>query len=523
VELYNKTSSPVNLTNWSFTAGTTVKVFPNVTIQADSFLVLTSVAALPSFPSSVATVGFSSMALTNSGQSLTLKSPQGGIISQVSYTDLWYQDANKKNGGWSLEQIDPNNPCSGMSNWRASINPSGGTPGRLNSINASNPDNTPPQVVRVSVITTDTIQLYFNEPMDSATIMNIAIYSIDNSLGSPISLKPIAPDYKSVRLALQSALQTSIIYTITVNNAITDCAGNAVGLNNTARFALPEPALPNDIVINEILADPNTNGVDFVEIYNRSNKIIDLKTMTLSEYDTINNVQTNIKTITTDGYLIFPKDYLVLSTNGNAVKSQYNTSNPEGFLDLPSMITMNISDGTVCSSTSSDVIDLLKYNSSMQFALLKITKGVSLERIDFNRPTQDPTNWHSAAQDVGFATPAYKNSQYNDAGATDNAIEIKPEIFSPDEDGFNDIVNINYHFDTPGFTANITIYDSKGRLVKNLVRNELLGINGTYSWDGINSDREKSRIGIYVIFVEVFDLSGTVKQYKKTCVLGGKL
>ena len=96
----------------------------------------------------------------------------------------------------------------------------------------------------------------------------------------------------------------------------------------------------------------------------------------------------------------------------------------------------------------------------MHFGLLNDTKGVSLERIDHDRPTQDATNWHSAAEAIGFATPAYKNSQYNDAGETDNAIEITPELFSPDQDGVNDIVNINYHFDTPGYVANVVIYDS---------------------------------------------------------------
>ncbi|MBA3972449.1 MAG: hypothetical protein H0X46_09985 [Bacteroidetes bacterium] len=56
-----------------------------------------------------------------------------------------------------------------------------------------------------------------------------------------------------------------------------------------------------------------------------------------------------------------------------------------------------------------------------------------------------------------------------------------------------------------------------------MIRNELLGTNGTFSWDGINDAREKARIGIYIIYFEVFDLSGTVKHYKKTCVLAGKL
>ena len=159
----------------------------------------------------------------------------------------------------------------------------------------------------------------------------------------------------------------------------------------------------------------------------------------------------------------------------------------------------------------------------MHFGLLTITDGISLERIDFDRTTQDRTNWHSAAEAVGYGTPGYKNSQYSDAGETESAIEITPEIFSPDEDGVNDVVNINYHFDSPGFTANVTVYDSKGRIVKHLIQNELLGVKGTFSWDGINNDREKARIGIYIFYFEVFDLSGTVKHYKKTCVLAGKL
>ncbi|MCX6294597.1 MAG: lamin tail domain-containing protein [Bacteroidetes bacterium] len=524
VELYNKTAFPINLNNWKFSAGTNTKILPSMIIPADSFIVLTSAAGLAGMPSGVNAVALVSFpALTNTGQILKLQSPQGMVISTVSYTDGWYQDAAKKDGGYSLEQIDPANPCAGMNNWRASNNMDGGTPGKQNSVYANNPDNTPPQVVRVGVIAQDTIQLYFNEALDSASMLNPAIYTIDNSIGNPIQVKVVAPDFKSVKLTLASALSVGIIYTITVNNAITDCVGNALGTDNSARFAIPEQALSNDIVINEVLFDPKTSGVDFVEIYNRSNKVIDLKTITLSQFDTINNVVTSSESISTDGYLIFPQEYIVLSENAGVVKTQYNTTNPEGFLDMNNLPAMNIDGGTVCLSTSTDIIDNLKYYSNMHFGLLNDTKGISLERIDFDRPTQDRTNWHSAAEAVGFATPAYKNSQYNDAGETDNSIEITPEVFSPDEDGINDVVNINYHFNTPGFTANVLVYDSKGRVVRRLIQNELLGIKGTFSWDGINDDREKARIGIYIFYFEVFDLSGNVKHYKKTCVLAGKL
>jgi len=524
VELYNTTNYPISLYNWQFSAGTTMKILPNLTILPDSFIVLASTIAAPNYPASYNVVGITSFpSITNGGQTITLKNEVGKVISTVSYSDEWYQDAVKKNGGWSLEQIDPSNPCGGISNWKASTSTDAGTPGRKNSVDAINPDTAPPQLLRVGVIAADSIQLFFNESLDSTTMLNASIYSIDNGIGNPVLVKAITPSFKSVILALPNPLVVKIIYTITVNNTITDCVGNPVGANNSEKFALPEAAIANDIVINEILVDPKEGGVDFVEIYNRSNKVIDLKTILLSEYDTLNNVATNLKTITSEGFLIFPDDYIVLSTNGNAVKNQYNSINPENFIDLLSMISMSISDGAVCLSTATSVIDVLKYDEAMHFALLNDTKGVTLERIDFNRSSEDRTNWHSAAAAIGYGTPGYKNSQYNDAGETDNAIEITPEIFSPDEDGMNDVVNINYKFNVSGYTVNITVYDSKGRLTKLLVRNELLGTSGTYSWDGINENREKARIGIYIFYIEVFDLKGNVKKYKKTCVLGGKL
>jgi hypothetical protein len=524
VELYNKTAFAINLNNWTFSVGTNSKILPTIIIPANGFMVLTSTTAAPNFSADINVAGITSFpALTNTGQTISLKTPQGAVISTVSYTDEWYKDENKQDGGWSLEQIDPTNPCAGENNWRASKSINGGTPGVKNSIFASNPDHTPPELLRVSIISVDTILLYFNEPLDSSTILNPTLYNIDNHIGIPTQIKVIAPDFKSVRLSLGTELQSGIIYNITINNGITDCVGNEIKANNTVRFAIPEPALSNDIVINEILFDPKEGGVDFVEIYNRSNKVIDLKTITLSQYDTLTDLLTSVCHISSMGYLIFPQEYLVLSENNKLIKDQYFTTNPKGFLNLSNLPSMNIDEGTVCLATPTNIIDQLHYYSTMHFGLLKDTKGISLERIDFNRYTQEKSNWHSAAASVGYATPGYKNSQYINTDEADNPVEISPEIFSPDEDGLNDVVNINYSFDVSGYIANISIYDSKGQLTKLLVRNELLGVKGTFSWDGINEEREKARIGIYIIYFEVFDLSGNVKHYKKTCVLGGKL
>jgi len=149
--------------------------------------------------------------------------------------------------------------------------------------------------------------------------------------------------------------------------------------------------------------------------------------------------------------------------------------------------------------------------------------GVSLERIDYDRPSNDVTNWHSAAESVGFATPGIENSQFLLTINSNSEITINPKIFSPNNDGIDDFVNISYHFARNGLVANVIIYDTKGRLIKNLIQNELLGVEGTFTWDGISNNNEKAKIGIYIIYIEVFNEDGTVNSFKRTVVLGGNL
>ncbi len=525
VELFNNTAFPIQLNNWTISSTTTTKTIPNCTLLPDSFIVLSGTSGAAAYGNSISIIGVTNFpALTNTGTSITLKDQNGQVISAVSYSDNWYQDNNKSEGGWSLEQIDPHNPCAGIENWKASANTSGGTPGRRNSIFASNLDSKTPELIRVSVIDNLNIQAYFSEGLDSTSLLNLSSYTIDNGIGNPININGVEPFYNSITLNLGTALVPGVVYTLTINGSVVDCIGNVISTNNTARFAIPKPVAANDIVINEILPDPNDGGVDFVEIYNRSNKVIDLDELRLSSQDTITGILESIYTIAPEGYLLFPEEYIVLSSDSKKILTQYTTINKKGFVDMPSIPSMNIDGDVVVLSNLQDVIiDKLQYYNSWHFALLNDTKGISLERIDFNRPTQDATNWHSAAESVGFASPAYKNSQYSNGTSTGTEVTLSPEIFSPDNDGYNDVLNINYVFDAPGYIGNISIFDEKGRLVRSLIKNQLLAISGTVSWDGTTDNNEKARIGIFIVFFEAFDLKGNVKHYKKTCVVGGKI
>ena len=521
IELYNRTNFIAKLKGWTLSDASSTTTIPDIIIPPDSFYVLTSTSAASLF-TGISVVGVPSFpSLNDTGDDLILRDANGNIISVAFYLPSWYNDPLKDAGGWSMEQIDPNSPCSGKPNWKASADNSGGTPGRKNSVNASVPDVTPPKLSHATIISSNIVQLFFDEYMDSTSLMNAPSYSIDNGIGNPISADPVEPDYMSVSLTLSSPIVAGTIYTASVHS-VKDCASNAIAADSTIQFAIPEPVELNDLVVNEIMFDPKDNGVEWVEIYNRSNKVIDLKEIFLCSQDNSGNL-TEINQVAPSGYLFLPQKYLVLSTDASAIKAQYSTTNPNGFIDMGSIPSFNNdSDYVLLTNISQTIIDKLQYHSSWHLPLLNVTKGISLERINYDNPTQDESNWHSASENVDGATPAYKNSQYtNNEGGTE--ITVSPEVFSPDNDGYNDVLSISYAFDTPGMIANAQIYDSRGRLEKTLVRNELLSISGTFFWDGFTAEKLKARIGIYVIYFEAFDTKGTVKKYKKSCVVGGKL
>ena len=169
------------------------------------------------------------------------------------------------------------------------------------------------------------------------------------------------------------------------------------------------------------------------------------------------------------------------------------------------------------------IIDEIAYSDKWHFALISNTEGVALERINVNdtstNAANQKANWHSAASNVGFGTPTYKNSQANIDQAVQGDIVVTPEIVSPDNDGMDDFATITYRFPDPGYVANITIFDAQGRPVRYLQRNALNGLNGFYRWDGLGEKNMKLPVGIYIIFVEVFNLQGKAKQFRKTIVL----
>lgn len=523
IELYNRSELPVQLENWELSIGTTKKVLPNAIIAPGSFLILTSDEAAAELSEYGTIMAFSSLSLANTGATLTLRDGSDAVIHTVAYNDDWYRDNIKKTGGWSLEQTDPSNPCGEAGNWRASNDPKGGTPGSINSVNSPNADQSAPSIEKVSISGESIIRVFFNEAMDSLSLSNPALYSVDNGLGNPLGISLYPPDYRSVSLIFGGIINSGTIYTLSMAAGFTDCAGNTTTTQLTARFAVPENIEASDVVINEVLSDPRTTGTDFVEIYNRSEKVLDLKNLWLATRDATTGELASAKETAPDGRLVFPGEYLVLTADASVVQSEYFSPVPGAFVQMESLPSFSNEEGTVVLLTPLlEVVDEFSYYAGLHFALLNSTDGVSLERVNYNLPASEPGNWHSASQNVGFATPGYQNSQFMHQPDSGDEIVITPEIFSPDNDGNNDLLGITCNFTEPGYAVTIRIFDSNGRLIRMLVKNEPAGTSNQYTWDGITEAREKAPIGIYIIHVEVFNLSGKLKEFKKPAVLGGK-
>nr|MBP9689839.1 gliding motility-associated C-terminal domain-containing protein [Bacteroidia bacterium] len=222
-------------------------------------------------------------------------------------------------------------------------------------------------------------------------------------------------------------------------------------------------------------------------------------------------------------FTIEPNGYLVITPDPTVEQQHYYCKYPENMIkaNVPSM---NDDAGNVLLlNTQGVVFDEFVYSDKMHVPLLDDKDGVSLERIDFNRATNDQTNWTSAAAAVNYATPTYRNSQYLNTERSENVFELQPKTISPDGDGYEDVMNINYLINDNGYTGTLTIYNAAGQEVKQLFKNSLLAPNGTYTWDGTTNSGQKAPVGLYVFYFEIFNLNGDVKSYKTVGVVAAKL
>ena len=518
VELYNTTEFGIDLKDWRIEIGSNDNTFGNYVLAPHGYVILCHNDAVSELRQYGDCIGFGSFSVGNTTSAMYLYSKEGVLISRVNFSNTWYHDANKANGGWSVEQIDPLNPCAGATNWTASEDALGGTPGRINSVNGEN--NVTPKVERVSMFGNYIVQLWFDQQMDAAS-MTPAHFTVEETGDHPqeIETNPMNSNY--VGLIFDHGFTVGNVFTLLING-ITNCVGNPVEADTRVQFGIPNEIAEGEILINEILFDPISPGMDYVELYNNTDKTFDLSMLMLGviKESFPNPADTTLKEITADSRLFLPQTYVLLSTNSEIVGQQYECPT-DNFVQMASFPSYANAGGTaILMGKDGTMIDAMYFSEKMHYPLLKVTKGVSLERVAFDQPSMDANNWHSAAERVHFGTPGYENSMMQKTELSNDEISISPDIFSPDGDGYDDACFINYRFDEAGYTMNTYIFNVAGQLIRHLAKGELVGQEGSVLWNGLDNNGNKVPVGVYVVVTEVFNFSGKVKQFKNAVVVG---
>jgi len=281
-------------------------------------------------------------------------------------------------------------------------------------------------------------------------------------------------------------------------------------------FGRASPPEYNDLVINEILTNAvGDENADYLEIYNRSDKIIDLKDVKVG-YGGDTLPQKAVFAISR-GSQMQPGTYIALCKRRSLTLEQYVCHDEKTVVNCDSLPDFATTKGIIyLTDRSLRTIDRFAYTEEMHYSKLLTVKGVSLERLYPDMPTQDENNWRSAAESAGFGTPGYRNSQ---AGNTfeSSGFEVIPDVFSPDNDGFDDYTEVVCTFPDEENRVNIELYNNRGHHVKRLVNNVLCGSEARFRWDGTDDNDQPASAGMYVVQIECWNLR-TQKTLRKRLV-----
>lgn len=376
------------------------------------------------------------------------------------------------------------------------------------------PDTEAPTTTDIRIEEPNKIVLSFSEKMNYSQ----SHFEVDNGIGDALQVQ-ISSDLKTVTLVFNKNFEKGQLYTLYLSG-LSDLSGNNLLIQQLI-VGIPENTAQGDIVWNEIMFENPQNSVEYLEIFNKSNKILNISGLVFTTRKTNGTLNTGNKL--PEHTLLEPGGYLAFCSHPDSLKRYYNLSADSRIIQTSWSVLNNESATVVlCNSNKDTIYDELTYNSKWHHALVKNPKGVALEKINPLLQTQNTASWHSAGSDVNYGTPGYKNSQYRDIDtAIDNAefFRIEPEAFSPDMDGIDDICFIRYKTETNGYVANVIILNAAGEKICRIASNILLSSEGYLAWDGRTDKGLNANVGIYVAYIEAFNPTTGDKKIEKLPVV----
>jgi len=267
-----------------------------------------------------------------------------------------------------------------------------------------------------------------------------------------------------------------------------------------------EQVEPREIILNEILFDPQPRGSEYIELYNRSDRTLSTHGLAIALRKSDGHLGTR-HSLTSLATTLAPGDYLVLTSDPNGVTSLIRTPALDVIrrFKLPAL---NNQGATIVLLRTADstVVDEVTYSAKWHSSAVKIRRGVALERISPDGSSQEAANWTSASSETGYGTPGYKNSQ----SGTSSQIEEGATISEPEYNASTRDYLIRYRMDKPDYRCQMAVYSSNGQKVAVIANNQLLTPEGEIRWDGAGLTP-----GVYIFYVELYHPDGSSQHIRK--------
>jgi hypothetical protein len=495
VEIANNGSQNELFTNIQLCDRDKCYTLPDFSLESKSALLICKSSDVSHFTSYGQVLGISSFpSLNNDGDHLYLKKFTEEIIDSVQYT------SKEVVGGITLERSHLENTCIGSPNfWMLKSNENIGSLGKLR-----------PSQIEQSTPITRFSNIY--APNDSTLSVQFT-----NSVPAPIkdiNLKIddvprwVSPSQtwtvdRELQIKLQPKLNQGFSYQIAIQNQ-SDCYGKSIP-DTLFNVIVPNFGNQAKILINELLFNPKTGGVDFIEIINYSDhEIYDLNQYQLANFQ---QADSSFKKLNLGkSFYLFPNQAVAITTSMDILCSQYPQADKKNMIEAIIPAMNNDKGKVVLLSPSGTILDQVEYTEQMHHSLLQNYEGVSLERISVNSPSNEPENWHSASESYGFATPGSSNSQAKQIFNSSQQWHINPIAFNPYGNTFQDFTLIEYSLpQSKQSMVSIRIFDAQGRIIKDLVQNTNIASKGFFKWDGTNQDGKLVSCGQYVIWVQMHE------------------
>jgi hypothetical protein len=515
IEITNRTDFPFYLKNWNLTIGTDTVAFPMYVIPPSGIAILCADQDTLLFKKFGSVIGMKRFPVLNDeGKLIFISDSTGLFIHGVEYSQDWYNDELKSGGGWSLEMKDIGSPFYAKENWSVSLSKKGGTPGARNSNSESNPDLSFYGILSVFPVDSVTIQTRFSEPVFNLSGDTGKVRLGNKRLSGVYQTEPLSREFL---IKLEEPIVKGKIYRIEIPEAY-DFAGNKIQ-KYAADFGFPETAEQGDILFNEILFNPFPGDPDYLELYNRSGKILDPSRLQLVSINE-EGAKSAFVPVSEEARCILPGEYYAITTDPGKVSGRYFSTDPDHLFRTGSLPSMNDDKGhLILYSRELENIDELMYSEDMHYSLLSNFDGIALEKTNPTGNSGERANWHSATESSGWGTPGAPNSVFRELPSDGDEVVFSSTKITPDNDGYEDFLTINMNLTGNGNVISISVFDENGNYVRKLAANLFAGQKSTIIWDGTADDGTAVGTGIYIIFITLYDDTGKTEKWKKVCTV----